>query len=53
MFVLVGALLLFGVVLGAVVHVPPPVALGAAAVIACWLGVYALRKRHAHGRGHS
>ncbi|MEU1213798.1 hypothetical protein ACFYSH_05560 [Streptomyces sp. NPDC005791] len=45
MFVLVAALLLLGVVLGAVVHLPLPVTLVAAAVIGLWLTVFSARER--------
>ncbi|MFD3653222.1 hypothetical protein [Streptomyces sp. NPDC058620] len=45
MFVLVAALLLLGVVLGAVAHLPVPVALTASAVIGGWLAVFAVRER--------
>ncbi|MFF9689148.1 hypothetical protein [Streptomyces sp. NPDC014623] len=45
MFVLVAALLLLGVVLGAVAHLPLPVALTAAAVIGLWLAVFGVRER--------
>ncbi|MFC9243361.1 hypothetical protein ACFT7S_04730 [Streptomyces sp. NPDC057136] len=44
MFVLVAALLLLGVVLGAVAHLPLSVALAAAAVIGGWLAVFAVRE---------
>ncbi|MFI9154854.1 hypothetical protein [Streptomyces sp. NPDC053367] len=50
MLFLVAALLLLGVVLGAVAHAPLSFSLVAAAVIAVWLGVFALRERH--GRRH-
>ncbi|MCX5416757.1 hypothetical protein [Streptomyces sp. NBC_00059] len=44
MFVLVAALLLLGVVLGAVAHLPLPLALTAAAVIGLWLAVFGVRE---------
>ncbi|MFG2193255.1 hypothetical protein [Streptomyces sp. NPDC048639] len=44
------ALMLLGVVLGAVTHVPVPVAVIAAAVIIGWLAFYGIRKRTAHHR---
>ncbi|MEU5714388.1 hypothetical protein AB0G71_01120 [Streptomyces sp. NPDC020403] len=47
MFVLVAALLLLGVVLGAVAHLPLPVTLAAAAVIGFWLVAFGVRERHA------
>ncbi|QXQ99597.1 hypothetical protein NEH83_27050 [Streptomyces sp. JUS-F4] len=45
MLVLVAALLLLGIVLGAVAHIPLPLALAAAAVIGCWLLIFAVRER--------
>ncbi|MET9962244.1 hypothetical protein ABZ128_24840 [Streptomyces sp. NPDC006326] len=45
MLFLVAALMLMGIVLGAVAHVPVPVTLLATAAIACWLLVFALRER--------
>ncbi|MEU8673252.1 hypothetical protein [Streptomyces sp. NPDC048560] len=45
MFVLVAALLLLGIVLGAVAHLPPAVSLAACAVIGGWLAVFAVRER--------
>lgn len=53
MLFLVAALLLFGVVLGTVAHAPLGFSLVAAAVIAGWLGIFALRERHARRRGTS
>ncbi|GGJ47147.1 hypothetical protein [Streptomyces brasiliensis] len=53
MLFIVAALLLFGVVIGTVAHAPlsfTAVAV-AAAVIAVWLGVFALRERRARHRG--
>ncbi|MFD5626467.1 MULTISPECIES: hypothetical protein [unclassified Streptomyces] len=50
MLFLVAALLLFGVVMGSVAHVPLPVSLVAAAVIGVWLAVFAARERHARRR---
>ncbi|MEU3985069.1 hypothetical protein AB0F77_34250 [Streptomyces sp. NPDC026672] len=46
MLFIVAALLLFGVVIGTVAHAPLPFTALAAAVIAVWLGVFALRERH-------
>ncbi|CAL9583332.1 hypothetical protein SUDANB2_05065 [Streptomyces sp. enrichment culture] len=43
---IVAALLLLGVVLGTVAHAPLGFSLAAAAVIAVWLGVFALRERN-------
>jgi hypothetical protein len=47
MLFLVAALLLLGVVLGTVAHAPLGFTVVAAAVIAVWLSVFALRERHA------
>lgn len=44
----VAALLLFGVLVGAAVHLPLPVTVAAAAVIACWLLAFTVRERLAH-----
>ncbi|QKW09333.1 hypothetical protein HUT18_26055 [Streptomyces sp. NA04227] len=46
MLFLVVALLLLGVVMGAVVHAPPAVSLVAAVVIGVWLAVFAVRERY-------
>lgn len=43
--VLVAALLLLGIALGAVAHLPFPVSLAAATVIGCWLLIFAVRER--------
>jgi hypothetical protein len=51
MLFLVAALMLFGAVLGTVAHAPFAFTLVAAAVIAAWLGIFALRERY--GRRHS
>ncbi|MFF9278501.1 hypothetical protein [Streptomyces griseosporeus] len=53
MLFLVAALLLLGVVMGTVAHAPLTFTLVAAAVIAAWLGVFALRERYARRRGTS
>ncbi|WP_199854446.1 hypothetical protein [Streptomyces sp. CS149] len=45
MLVLVAALLLLGILLGAVAHMPLPLTLAAAAVIGCWLLIFAVRER--------
>ncbi|MGW6948323.1 hypothetical protein ACWGHD_15510 [Streptomyces xanthophaeus] len=45
MLFLVGALLVLGVVLGAVAHVPVPVSVVAGLVIALWLALFAARER--------
>ncbi|GAA2506321.1 hypothetical protein [Streptomyces gobitricini] len=45
MFAIVAALLMLGVVLGTVAHVPVPVTLVAATVIGVWLLVFAVRER--------
>jgi hypothetical protein len=50
MLFLVAALMLLGVVLGTVAHAPLTFTAVAAAVIAVWLGVFALRERHARRR---
>ncbi|WP_411104167.1 hypothetical protein [Streptomyces sp. cmx-4-9] len=56
MLFLVGALLVLGVVLGAVAHVPVPVSVVGGLVIALWLALFAARERlfgHRAGRaGH-
>ncbi|MEU9233977.1 hypothetical protein AB0D36_16410 [Streptomyces subrutilus] len=49
MLFLVGALLVLGVVLGAVAHVPVPVSVVAGLAIALWLAVFAARE---HFAGH-
>ncbi|MFI6860006.1 hypothetical protein ACIBKZ_08850 [Streptomyces sp. NPDC050421] len=43
--VLVAALLLMGIVLGAVVQIPLPLSLALGALIGCWLLVFAVRER--------
>ena len=53
MLFLVAALLLLGVVLGTVAHAPLAFTVVAAAVIAVWLGIFALRERHAAPRRHT
>ncbi|MER6981855.1 MULTISPECIES: hypothetical protein [Streptomyces] len=53
MLFLVAALLLLGVTLGTVAHAPLGFTVAAAVVIAAWLGVFALRERHARRRGTS
>ncbi|MFC9925261.1 hypothetical protein [Streptomyces sp. NPDC127190] len=53
MLFLVAALMLLGVVLGTVAHAPLTVTGVLAAVIAVWLGVFALRERHARRRDPS
>ncbi|CAM5651308.1 MULTISPECIES: hypothetical protein [Streptomyces] len=45
MLVLVAALLLLGILLGAVAHIPLPLTLAAAAVIGCWLLIFGVRER--------
>ncbi|MFI2368880.1 hypothetical protein [Streptomyces sp. NPDC018833] len=47
MIVLVAALLLMGVMLGAVVQLPASVSLVAGAVIGCWLLAFAVRELRA------
>ncbi|MFE1311782.1 MULTISPECIES: hypothetical protein [unclassified Streptomyces] len=53
MLFLVVALMLLGVVLGTVAHVPLTVTVTAAAFIAAWLAVFAIRERHSRRRGTS
>ncbi|MES4892785.1 hypothetical protein [Streptomyces sp. NPDC096012] len=50
MLFLVAALMLLGVVMGTVAHVPLDVSAVMAVVIAVWLGVFALRERHGRRR---
>ncbi|MGX1027953.1 hypothetical protein [Streptomyces sp. SAI-097] len=50
MLFLVVALLLLGVVLGAIAHAPLTFSAAAGLVIAVWLGVFALRERHGRRR---
>ncbi|GAA2431677.1 hypothetical protein GCM10010405_13220 [Streptomyces macrosporus] len=50
MFFLVAALLLLGVLLGSVAHLPVPVSLVAGAVIAGWLLAFAVRERRGRRR---
>ncbi|MET7856964.1 hypothetical protein ABZS81_07015 [Streptomyces sp. NPDC005318] len=45
MIVLVAALLLLGVVLGAVAQLPFPLTLALALAIGCWLLIFAVRER--------
>ncbi|MFD5067529.1 hypothetical protein ACFWNC_06200 [Streptomyces sp. NPDC058369] len=45
MIVLVAALLLLGIVLGAVAQIPLPLTLVLGALIGCWLLVFAVRER--------
>ncbi|MFB7498231.1 hypothetical protein ACFC09_26710 [Streptomyces sp. NPDC056161] len=47
MLFIVAALLLLGVVMGTVAHAPLHLTAAAAVVVAVWLGVFALRERHA------
>ncbi|MFI9079517.1 hypothetical protein ACIGW8_24105 [Streptomyces sioyaensis] len=49
MLFLVAALLLMGIMLGTAAHLPVPVTLVAAAVIAGWLLVFFLRERRHQG----
>lgn len=46
MFFLMAAILVMGVLMGAAAHTPLPVLLPAAALIALWLLVFALRERN-------
>ncbi|MEV6836499.1 hypothetical protein AB0N17_18615 [Streptomyces sp. NPDC051133] len=50
MLFLVAALMLLGVVLGTVAHAPLTVTVALAAVIAVWLGVFAIRERYGRRR---
>ncbi|MET7454891.1 hypothetical protein ABZT03_23945 [Streptomyces sp. NPDC005574] len=50
MLFLVAALLLLGLVMGTVAHTSLTVTAVAAAVIAVWLAVFALRERHGRRR---
>ncbi|MER6348592.1 hypothetical protein ACWC10_35950 [Streptomyces sp. NPDC001595] len=50
MLFLVAALLLLGVVMGTVAHAPLTFSVVAAALIAAWLAVFAVRERHARRR---
>ncbi|MFI2620251.1 hypothetical protein [Streptomyces sp. NPDC018584] len=45
MLFVVAALLLLGVAMGSVAHLPLPATLVAAAVIGAWLAVFAVRER--------
>ncbi|MER7467463.1 hypothetical protein [Streptomyces sp. NPDC097981] len=47
MLFLIAALMLMGIALGTVAHVPVHVTLAATAAIACWLLVFAVRERTA------
>ncbi|MGW0706807.1 hypothetical protein ACWD4G_12740 [Streptomyces sp. NPDC002643] len=49
MLFLVAALLLLGVVMGTVAHVPLDVSLAAATAIGAWLAIFAYRERHRRG----
>ncbi|MGV9253958.1 hypothetical protein [Streptomyces sp. NPDC003697] len=53
MLFLVATLMLLGVVMGTVAHAPLGLSAVAAAVIAAWLAVFALRERHGRRRGTS
>jgi hypothetical protein len=53
MLFLVAALLLLGVVLGAVAHAPLDFTVVVGLGIAVWLGIFALRERHGRRRGAS
>ncbi|MEU3723656.1 hypothetical protein [Streptomyces sp. NPDC031705] len=50
MLFLIGALLVFGVVLGTVAHVPVPVSVVAGLAIALWLAVFLARERFSDHR---
>lgn len=50
MIALVAALMLLGLVLGAVVQIPLPLSFALATVIGCWLLVFAVRERSAGHR---
>ncbi|MEW2553902.1 hypothetical protein AB0957_19460 [Streptomyces zhihengii] len=49
--VIVAALLIMGIMLGAVVQLPAPVSLVAGTAIGCWLIAFAVRERRAARRG--
>ncbi|MFB7191054.1 hypothetical protein ACFC0C_09985 [Streptomyces sp. NPDC056178] len=51
MVLLVAALLLLGVVLGAVVQIPLPLTFALAAMIGCWLLIFAVREWRGVQRG--
>ncbi|MET7295553.1 hypothetical protein ABZS79_26045 [Streptomyces griseoloalbus] len=53
MLFLVAALLFLGIALGTVAHAPLSFSVAMGAVIAVWLGVFALRERHGRRRGTS
>lgn len=53
MIFLIAALLLLGTALGTVAHAPLPVSLVAAALIGCWLLVFALRERRRDTTGRA
>ncbi|WP_369201197.1 hypothetical protein [Streptomyces sp. PU-14G] len=53
MLFLVAAFLLLGVLVGPPAHLPPAVSLTAAAAIAAWLLVFAVRERHRRHRQRS
>ncbi|WEH39545.1 hypothetical protein OG233_08635 [Streptomyces sp. NBC_01218] len=48
MLALVAALLLFGILLGPVAHLPVELTLVFAAAIGCWLIGFAVRERRSH-----
>ncbi|MCX5399907.1 hypothetical protein [Streptomyces sp. NBC_00102] len=48
MIALVAALLLFGILLGPVAHLPAALTLVSAAAIGCWLIGFAVRERRSH-----
>ncbi|BBC32766.1 hypothetical protein SGFS_040600 [Streptomyces graminofaciens] len=50
MLFLVAALMLLGVVMGTVAHVPLSVSCAIAAAIGVWLAIFAARERHARRR---
>lgn len=52
MLFLVVALLMLGIVLGAVAHAPLSVSAVAAAVIVAWLAIFAVRERRARRHRH-
>ncbi|MFF7643845.1 hypothetical protein [Streptomyces canus] len=52
MIFLVAALLLLGILLGSVAHLPVPVSLVAGAVIGAWLLAFTARRRHVRHRHH-
>lgn len=51
MLFFVAAFLLLGLLVGTAAHIPLPATLAAAAVIAAWLLIFAVRERKHHRQG--